>query len=322
MLIFQVQSLLKEIRGDMDWKELLNTCENRAIPLSEEKLSLKRHRNLMLGRNKPNQATHDNENNNSQDLSNKSACHRLFNLLVAPVEDILMKLDQGSNLIIVPDKDLFYCPFTALQDWSHNYLYTRHHITIVPSLYMLEKCINNELNYLKQQDDLEFLRSQARKGGLNKFISKTVLSNMTSPADDDDSSESVMLDLRKVSNPRLVTTQLSMKSDLDEKFDQSREATNFTVDGSRMTPRSPTQNLPQLPERYSRKAGEMLARVGSPTSLEALLSLHSYTTLATRTSTGTDITSSSNVVTEYQQISDKDRCLAIGNPQLPERYDY
>lgn len=274
----------------------------------------------MLGRNKPCNAVKDDQTNNSQNLSNKSACHRLFNLLVAPVEDILMKLEKGSNLSIIPDKDLFYCPFTALQDWSHNYLYTRHHITIVPSLYLLEKCINNELNYLKQQDDLEFLRSQAKHGGLNKFLTKTVLSNITSPADDDDSSESIMLDLRKVSNPRLVTTQLSMKSDLDDRIDQSREATHVTMDGLRMTPRSPSQNLPQIPERYSRKAGEMLARVGSPTSMEALLSLHSYTTLASKTSTGTDITTSTNVVTEFQQISDKDRCLAIGNPQLPERY--
>ncbi|XP_071154491.1 tetratricopeptide repeat protein 28-like isoform X2 [Mytilus edulis] len=317
-MIEQVQTLLKEIRGNADWKNLQTTCENRAIPLSEERLNLKRHRNLMLAERKS-EDHKENKNNNNENTSNKSPCRKLFNLLIAPVEDILMKLDKGNNLVIIPDKDLFHCPFTILQDWSSNYLSTRHHITILPSILMLEKCVNNELNYLKSQDELDFLRSQVRKGGLNKYLTKTILSNATTPADDAESSLSFMLDLRKVSNPRLVTTQLSLKSELEEKLDHSKENTQLSLEGNRMTsPQSPSQNLPLIPEKSALKAADFLSRVGSPTSLEALLSLHSYSTLTTCTSTGTDITSSSSAVTEFQQISDRERCLAIGNPQLPE----
>ena len=59
---------------------------------------------------------------------------------------------------------------------------------------------------------------------------------------------------------------------------------------------------------------------GTPTSLEKMMSFHTYTTLTTETSTGTDITSANNIITQYHQISSRDRCLVFGNPKLPERY--
>ena len=51
-----------------------------------------------------------------------------------------------------------------------------------------------------------------------------------------------------------------------------------------------------------------------------MLSSHTYSTITTRTWTGTDITSSTQVVTTFQQLSDKDKCVIFGVPSLPERY--
>lgn len=60
--------------------------------------------------------------------------------------------------------------------------------------------------------------------------------------------------------------------------------------------------------------------LGSPPRLNKLLYQDTLSTLTPRTSTGTDITRSHRMITEFQQISNKERCVVIGNPQLPQRY--
>lgn len=60
--------------------------------------------------------------------------------------------------------------------------------------------------------------------------------------------------------------------------------------------------------------------IGTPTAPDRMLSAHTYSTLTTRTSTGTDITTSTQVVTTFKQLSNKDTCAVFGAPSLPERY--
>ncbi|XP_078685375.1 uncharacterized protein LOC144918440 [Branchiostoma floridae x Branchiostoma belcheri] len=62
----------------------------------------------------------------------------LYNVLIAPVEDLLSALPLQSDLVIVPDKDLLQVPFDLLKDFKQRNLSERFQITIVPCLYVLE----------------------------------------------------------------------------------------------------------------------------------------------------------------------------------------
>lgn len=60
--------------------------------------------------------------------------------------------------------------------------------------------------------------------------------------------------------------------------------------------------------------------VGAARKTADLLRLRNCTTLTSRTSTGTDILTSTTSVPEYQQLSRQESCAVIGNPEIPERY--
>ena len=49
-----------------------------------------------------------------------------------------------------------------------------------------------------------------------------------------------------------------------------------------------------------------------------MLSVHTLSTLTSRTSTGTDISSSTQVVPEFKQISDPRAALVFGCPSIPD----
>ena len=69
------------------------------------------------------------------DLSNQEILERLFKLLVDPVKDLV----YGSKLIVVPDRQLFFTPFSALIDENGSYLSNSYSVQITPSLHTL-KC--------------------------------------------------------------------------------------------------------------------------------------------------------------------------------------
>lgn len=56
-----------------------------------------------------------------------------------------------------------------------------------------------------------------------------------------------------------------------------------------------------------------------PTAMEKLLNVSHSTTLASRTSTNTDITSADFTVTEFAQVSSKERAVVFGSPYLSGR---
>ncbi len=67
--------------------------------------------------------------------SSREILIKLFKLLIAPVKDHI----QGNKLIVVPDKQLFFIPFSCLVDENGCYLSHSYSIQITPSLHSL-KC--------------------------------------------------------------------------------------------------------------------------------------------------------------------------------------
>ena len=58
----------------------------------------------------------------------------LFELLIDPVKDSL----RGNKLIVVPDKQLFFAPFSCLVDENDRFLTSKYSIQITPSLHTLK----------------------------------------------------------------------------------------------------------------------------------------------------------------------------------------
>ncbi|XP_052220078.1 tetratricopeptide repeat protein 28-like [Dreissena polymorpha] len=324
-MIETIDAMLEEIRQGCDRKTLPNVCENRAVPLKKGDLELARKRNLQLGRQALNKSkeesveplTEKSSENGEESEEQKSVQRRMYDLLVSPIEDILLKLPKDSHLMIVPDKSLHFCPFNLLQDFLDRYLYTRFSITYLPSLLLLDKVVANELNHLRMQDDLEFERQLNKKGGILNSVNKfTSSSGMSSP-----SSESLLMGInpRRVANPRLLTRppqsrmapmapptpgvlpkQATMYEEDFHKHSQWRSPR--TLRGSYRS----TLNTPQS------------SAISGPANLDRAFSFSTFTTLTSVTSTGTDITTSSQTVTQFKQVSCQDRCLVFGNPKLPE----
>ncbi|CAB4010856.1 tetratricopeptide repeat 28-like [Paramuricea clavata] len=69
------------------------------------------------------------------DFYNREILERLFKLLVDPVKDLV----KGNKLIVVPDQELFFTPFSALIDENGSYLSNSYSVQITPSLHTL-KC--------------------------------------------------------------------------------------------------------------------------------------------------------------------------------------
>lgn len=289
-----------------------NSFEDRCLPIRNAQLQYVRRRNLALGKETQ-------QRDSNKDLSEEGSPNKiLFNLLLAPVEDILMKLPLKSHLIIIPDKNLYDCPFGILQDWNARYLQDRFHLTLLPSLFALEKVINNEVDYMKAQDDLDFERSQTRNGGINKVLAQMVMTNANSPDVESEGTHDTF-DLRKTANPRLLTSMMGTLPASAESFKGENDLSE-KIPPSQHSPRggiSPSKPLPGIVSHNT--ASKYRSQIGCPLPMEKMLNAHTYTTLTNRTSTGTDITSSTMCITSYQQICDTDKCVVIGNPKLPKK---
>ncbi|GFN95683.1 tetratricopeptide repeat protein 28 [Plakobranchus ocellatus] len=330
----QVISLLNEIGDGMNKSELFSSSEPRALPLKDADVQHTRAQNLRLT-----SAKTIKPGPNARGVEKKKpALRHLFDLLIAPVSDLLDQLEDGSHLVIVPDKQLKACPFGALLDYSGLPLGDRFHISTVPCLLLLDRVVQNELSSLSLQGELEFQRRQTRKGGIRcKFgddqsrgkKSSLTLHGLTrsGPKTESAKCQPKPLNMREVSNPRLASSQglhnsasLSDGSNMAKKTSRSRESTFLSVGGrsgkgfsittvpeDKMSIAAPEQNLNKPSTRS----------LGLPTSLDKMLSVHTLSTLTTRTSTGTDITSSTQVVPEFRQVSDPRASLVFGCPNIP-----
>ena len=203
-LIFQVESLVAEIEEKYDWKQLVNECEGRALPLKSSDLEMIRRRNIKLNECLNSKSEKSNKLE-SEIKPEKSAERRLYDLLFSPVEDILSKIGKNNPLMIVPDKVLHHCPFGLVQDFLNRYAYQRFHLTYLPSLLLLDKVIGNEMSYLRAQDDLAFERAQHKKGGIFKLMKKTSVSGDFGSVSAMSGEGGGVVNPKKVSHPRLMT---------------------------------------------------------------------------------------------------------------------
>ncbi|KAL5012513.1 hypothetical protein ScPMuIL_011064 [Solemya velum] len=331
-MVGKIKQHLTIMKRDIDWKKMQTEIESRALPYRESELEYTKRQYSRLQKTSHHEATPESspEKEEPPSMPLKPPQRELYNLLLAPVEDILSKLDSQSQLTIVPDKVLYDCPFGVLQDWMLRYMADRFHITYLPSLKMLEKVVNNEYDWLKSQDELQFERNQSKKGALSKFLTQAIIQNCpTSVSDRGISISSEAVDLKRVSNPRLITAgRVGLELDVHKPSSVYSRWSPPPLPQSRLPTRSSSPGSPGTPRMISNQ-GTISARQGNsalsprlnphvPVSTDKMLGTHTYSTLSTKTATETDITSSSLVITSFTQISSFEKCLVYGSPYLPE----
>ena len=80
------------------------------------------------------------KNSKSDSCSRHKILETLFQLVIDPVKNSL----KGNKLIIVPDKFLFFAPFSALVDANGCFLSSKYSIQITPSLHTLKASMQRE----------------------------------------------------------------------------------------------------------------------------------------------------------------------------------
>ena len=335
----QIEQLINNIRTIHSSSEKNQSfdCENRSLPLRDTDLEqIKRH-NEKLSRRKSNTVEKEKRITTPQELDDKplerqpsqvkSPQRKLFDLLLAPVDDFLSKLEDQATLVVVPDKVLHTCPIWTAIDWDNKPLNEYFRITVIPSLHLLDKVSRNEIKQLGIQDELQFERSQSRLGGIPKIISARgegpgselyPIEEAVSTTKEED------LDLKKTSNPRLITSGVlrSNSNVMAKRVDSSQESRESTQSGKkgRRSAVSIPSKIEEDPRPTITEPLKHTKVIGSPTTIAEMAGTHSFSTLTTRTSTTTDITSSYDSIPEFQQISDPYKCVAFGNPALPKRF--
>ena len=335
----QIEELINSIKTAclMDEKNHSLNCENRSLPLKNTDTEIIKQKNEKLSHGssssveKGERPAREQQRKKSRTLERqlsklKSPQRKLFDLLLAPVDDFLSTLDDQTALVIVPDKVLCGCPIWTAEDWDNKPLSDYFRITIIPSIYLLDKVSRNEIAQLRTQDELEFERSQSRFGGIHKLYSVRgepefelyPIKESVKPKD---------LNLKKTSNPRLVTSGVmrNNNSAVTRRQSASRDP-NVTGCHTIKTPRS-ILSRGSAPNKINEDLKPSMSEplkstklIGSPTALEKVAGTHTFSTLTTRTSTTTDITSSYNTVPEFKQISDPHKSVVFGNPALPNRF--
>lgn len=66
----------------------------------------------------------------------ENSLRELYQLLIKPIEEFL-PLEKDSEIIIIPQEELFYIPFVALQDQNNNYLIDKYTVQTAPSIQVL-----------------------------------------------------------------------------------------------------------------------------------------------------------------------------------------
>ena len=287
-----------------------------------------RKKNELLSKKKTEESSDAGATANSSAKPKKSALRHLYDILLAPIEDILMTLDHHSHLIIVPDKELCHCPFSVLENWNRTRVSDRFHVTFLPCFMLLDQVIKNEQEYLRMKDQLKFERESARKGGAMKIIAQErkdfFSSERINPSEATYSYKSTaaeQVNLRAVSNPRFATSAASPTEEKPKISPRlmipSKESAFKCVDGKPLT-EDPHLFMPAHDHVRSRLE-TIRHPLGEPVAPHKMAGVHTFTTLTTRTSTDTDVTSSTVTVPLFQQVSDKSRCVVYGCPDLPQR---
>ncbi|CAL1537155.1 unnamed protein product [Lymnaea stagnalis] len=262
--------------------------------------------------------------NDQEKITRKPALRQLYEILISPVSDILENLKQGSHLVIVPDKILNFCPFGALLDHQDKNLYERFSISYISCLLLLDRVIQNELSSLSAEDALNVKRKQACGGGVAQYLSELPgnfhLHNANPDPDSaDDTSDSTKkyqrqsINLKEVSNPRLVSYRTHV-SPVQKSINMDK--TRLELPGRSQTSESRSRSHSPRAEKSGVMAPNLLS--DHPSVVEKMLATHTYSTLCAETWTHTDVTSSSQVIPQFQQISDPRTALVFGCPWITQ----
>ena len=235
----KIQNLVNKILKLNDQQTFGYTSENRSLPLKGTDLERLQRSNLALSsKNSLVRKVEDEDKSGEKEKFSKTASpeRELFDLLLAPVYDILAKLEPQSPLIVVPDKELHNVPFGMLQDWNSRSISCQFRLTYIPSLAHLNMVTQGHREELRSLDDLEVERSQSRHGG--HLVEKP---RTQSSVDFDDDRKNIDKSLNQI-DPRRTSLELNGdRKNLAEALTQidPRRTSNPRLLSSRMCRTSP-----------------------------------------------------------------------------------
>ena len=154
-MIKHVEHLLESIISSVNMKDVAYRCENRALSTRDHDLNMLREKNKQLGKiyiQKENAEllSEGKENNNERENNKKkSPQNQLYDLLIGPMENILSGLEEGNHLVFIPDSLLYMCPFSSLVDYGGTCLGDRFGVSVVSSVFTLDRCHVNEAENMK-----------------------------------------------------------------------------------------------------------------------------------------------------------------------------
>ncbi|KAK2184691.1 hypothetical protein NP493_256g01011 [Ridgeia piscesae] len=186
-----LQSLVSQLRGRRDVRQMLGKCENRALPRPNSQLERKREWNAKL---------------NSKEQRKEHVAELEAELANGTT---LTTLPCESPIVFIPDKELFECPFGVIRDWTGTSLHEVFHISCMPSFYVLERVSNNDVDQTRHRSDVELRRQLSRLAGMS-----SLLNSDTSPVNlpTSKSVPTVNVNAKCVSNPLLAR---SLSCDID-----------------------------------------------------------------------------------------------------------
>ena len=330
-----ITDMICEIKKETRSQVISHCVENRALPIRQHSLlHLRKANNCLSLKTKHEKSMKQSDNESESAVKNenepmKSPLRRLFDLILSPVDDILNKLEKYSELVIIPDNNLYDCPFHMLQNWSKIPLSERFRVSYISSLHMLERVHENEMNQLRRLDEEQFNRNESKNGGLTHIrlqgqyggLQKTAKGEATKNKINDPE----YIDSKKTSNPRLISIVRTSTTEEKHTPQELTKRQNTCQSGYLYAGNIPevarpggrATNLSHIPSNC--KTPRALCDKSSNGILERAVGYHTMSTLVTCTATKTDVTTSDITVTDFQQVSSKEKAVVIGAPTLPSK---
>ena len=302
-----LRNIISQVKCERDARQMLSRCESRALPRSDNKLRRKRELNAKLStiNTQPKEQEEQSHPEGKEmsplslsadiEIKPRSPEKQLFDMLLAPVYGTFATLPPESPVVFIPDRELFQCPFGVIRDWNGAALHESFRVSCVPSLYLLERVVNNELDQVRRRSEIDVRRQRIRMVGMS-----TLLSSITKPC--------------KQSAPQTIPSDTNTKCTSNPILVRALPCDVITDDTMASTDESYSW---QTASTHDAGCDEDVAN--RQVLIEKAMGANTLTTLVTRTSTNTDVVMSSVIVPDFKQVSLPDKCTVFGNPFLPER---
>ena len=231
-----------------------------------------------------NQSIGEEERRSDGEEVRRSAERRLFDLLLSPIQYTINMMKKGEDVIIVPDKQLFPCLIASTANEFGVSLQDKFHITCVPNLYLLDKVYANAHAHTTALCDLHRQQAATRMAGMAHVFKQ--------PNEE-----------QRLNRPN-----------------GRHHGWRTAVDRMRSS-RLATASCDSFGAVNTEKASETLREHVDVVKKDLRNTMYARTlgTLTTLTCTYTDVTTSSLVVTPFQQLSSTDKVVIMGSPTFPDR---